>query len=180
MRTRMRVVGWMGVAVTACLLLGGDAHGRDDVTSRDIEKAFRTLRRAIRGGAEPAPFGKPQVMKLVAEAGGKDFKDLEPSFSSYTFEGNKVIVVFYEDGDLQLRHTLTGGKWSSDATNEWNRTQRVGKCYLQEDGDVTLEYTLLSTQGPSEAWFRGALTAFHKTLSHYGTYIRGKNQDGDK
>ena len=177
---RTRVLGWMLVALAAGVLLAGDAHGRDDVTSRDIEKAFRTLRRAIGDGAEVLPFGKPEVLKLVAEAGGTDVKELEPSFTSYMFEGRKIVIVFYEDGDLQLRHTLTGGKWDPVAANSWNRAQRVGKCYLREDGSITLEYTLVSTQGPSEKWFRGAMTSFHGALTHYSKWVREKNQDGGK
>ena len=165
----------------AGILSGGNAHGKEgDVTSRDVEKAFRTIRRAIGGGAEALPFDKPQVLKVVTDEGGTNLKTLRDDLTSYVFEERTNVVVFYDDGDIQLRHHLSGGTWDTAAANEWNRTRRVGKAYLLEDGSIVLEYTLLASQGPSEVWLRGALGAFHEALRGYATFVREKNQDGDK
>jgi hypothetical protein len=40
---------------------------------------------------------------------------------------------------LQLRASWTVGTVSLQHINEWNRTRRFGKAYLEDDGDVALE-----------------------------------------
>ena len=174
----MRMTLWIGVSVVVAFLCSSTATGRDeDVTSRDIEQAFRTIRRAIHGGAEEAPFGRAQALQTIEASGGTELQELSDNVVIYRRGGRKLAITFYDDGGIQLSVHLSGGVWDSDAANAWNAKMRIGKCYVQDGDTIVLECALLYRQGPSAAWFQGGLDSFHGVLPTFYKFVAEQDKD---
>jgi hypothetical protein len=58
-----------------------------------------------------------------------------------------VLRVNNDDGDLQLHFSVTGGSWSYQDVNEWNKKRRLSRAFLDDNGDPVLEAGLLSHGG---------------------------------
>lgn len=72
---------------------------------------------------------------------------------------------------LQLRASWTVGVVSLQTVNEWNRTRRFGKAYLEDDGDVVLEMEVNLDFGVTYEnlndtldWWRIGITEFAEFL----------------
>ncbi len=75
-----------------------------------------------------------------------DVDDLGYPMIVGTIEGLYYFAYYYgcnDDGtgcnSIQLRATWTVDSISLEHLNEWNRTTRFGKAYVESDGDVALE-----------------------------------------
>lgn len=91
----------------------------------------------------------PEAILSVAQAYGDasmDTDDLGDPMIVGTIDGIRYVGYFYgctKGGhgcsSLQLRATWSVDYVSLEHINEWNRTTRFGKAYIEADGDAALE-----------------------------------------
>lgn len=94
---------------------------------------------------------------------------------SITFElgAARVMMFNHWDGDLQLYYVMTGGSWDHRAVNDWNRTRRHSRAYIDSEGDLVLESDLLSLGGMTERQFASFVMLYEKTLELFVVEIVG-------
>jgi hypothetical protein len=63
--------------------------------------------------------------------------------------GNLLIADDKES--IQFYAAISGGKMTLSKANEWNKTHRYSRCYIDDDGDPALELDLDLVGGVSEA-----------------------------
>lgn len=123
-------------------------------------------------------FTDDQLLDLMTAFG---FEPEPAGEGALTFELGPALVMLFNqwDGDLQLYYVMTGGTWSHELINEWNKTRRLTRSYLDEDGNVILESDLLSLGGMTERQVGSFVAMFHKALDLFLIEVVGPGMDAD-
>ena len=94
-------------------------------------------------------FSAAQLVSILRSEGYGSVELTEHGDVRFKADGRSYLVLLYEDGDLQLYFSLTGVSLTHAVMNEWNRTKRLSRAYLDSDLDAVLEADLLSDAGMS-------------------------------
>lgn len=88
---------------------------------------------------------------------------------SITFELDHAQVMLFNQwgGDLQLYYVVTGGSWELFGINEWNRTRRLCRAYVDPDGDLVLEADLLALGGVTDRQVVSFVAIFDKAVEMF-------------
>ena len=124
---------------------------------------------------------KPQLVLEIAKGYGsaelgKDAAG-DPKITG-RIDGTAYTIFFYgcveskDCDDIQFSAVWDGGgRFSLDEMNEWNKTKRYGKAYLDDDRDPVIEMTVNVDHGVSKSnlddsfnWWKIALKAFKKEV----------------
>ena len=76
----------------------------------------------------------------------------------------QVLLFNQWEGDLQLYYVMTGGAWEHEAINEWNRTRRLSRAYIDREADLVLEADLLAVGGLTERQVASFVAVFRRAL----------------
>ena len=67
-------------------------------------------------------------------------------------EGNKALIFRYKDGhSIQFRASFSGTNATLKKVNEWNKSKRFSRTYLDDEGDPVLELDLEFDGGITKA-----------------------------
>lgn len=133
---------------------------------------------ATRTAAQPAadPFDAPDALhrdftdeQLIALLTDLGYEARPVIDGSITFElGPAQVMLFNQwDGDLQLYYVVTGGRWTLENINEWNRTRRLCRAYIDPDGDLVLESDLLALGGVTNRQVVSFVAIFDKAVEMF-------------
>ncbi|TYL49415.1 YbjN domain-containing protein [Marinomonas sp. IMCC 4694] len=75
--------------------------------------------------------------------------------------------------DVQFATGWSGENVSLDDINEWNRTQRYGKAYLDGDGDPRLELVVNTAYGVTAKNFGDTLDWWSKVMKKFNQSVLG-------
>lgn len=88
-----------------------------------------------------------QLVKMLEDEGFRSVQVVEPTVIEITIDGLDYYMFVYEDGDLQLWFGLTDYDVNIQDMNEWNRTRRLTRAYIDDENDPILEADLLANAG---------------------------------
>lgn len=134
-RFRLALLVALGLLVQGCL---SPAPDRGPEGSADADPGELVRR-----------FSAEEVASLLRREGYGSVELLEDGNVRFKADGMTYVVYLYDDGDLQLYFALTGIHVTPEVMNEWNRTKRLSRAYLDTDQDPVLEADLLSDAGLS-------------------------------
>ena len=89
-------------------------------------------------------------------------------------DGRNYQLINNDDGDLQLYHYVSGDGITPDLMNEWNRTKRLSRAYVDGDGDAVIEADLLANAGITEAHVTEFLDVFLVSTRAFRDYVGSK------
>jgi len=96
-------------------------------------------------------------------------------------EGSKYGIYFYgckenrNCKDIQFSAAWAGYDISLHRINEWNKTKRYGKAYLDNDGDPAIELSVNLTYGVSRDNFDDTIDWWVITMKEFEKYIQSAN-----
>ncbi|WP_181161443.1 YbjN domain-containing protein [Maribrevibacterium harenarium] len=96
-------------------------------------------------------FADHQLVQLLEEDGYTSVSMADDGYIRVRVDGDTMYLLNLEDGDLQAYYVVSGVGISYADINEWNKTRRLSRAYLDDDRDPTLEADLLSNGGLTEA-----------------------------
>lgn len=113
----------------------------------------------------------PQLTRM-AEAAGASVRTVGPRLVA-TFGRLKTFLIYNPSDHVLTAHArFTGFEGGLDVVNEWNRTKRFSRAYMDEDKDLVLEAELDVEYGVSpesvRSWIKGfgiVLNVFHRSLA---------------
>lgn len=121
-------------------------------------------------------FSATEIADVLHAEGYASVEALGEDAVRFEVEGMSYLMTIYDDGDLQLYFGLTGIDVGPEVVNEWNRTRRLTRAYLDAEYDPVLETDLLSDRGFSRAmlvrWvevFVQGSDLYHAFLLEHGT-----------
>ncbi len=112
-----------------------------------------------------------KVERIMQELGLKDVTEVDNNTYRFEYEGLKILI-FNKEETMQLYAGFSGAKISLSRINEWNKTKRFSRAYLDKDNDPVLEADIEITGGVTEKnikeWFKTyqvSITTYKKHLS---------------
>ena len=92
-------------------------------------------------------YSDEQLVTMLKAEGFRRVEVVEPTVIEITIDGLDYYLFVYDDGDLQLWFGLTDYDVGIDDMNEWNRTRRLTRAYIDDENDPILEADLLANAG---------------------------------
>ncbi len=108
-------------------------------------------------------FTDEQLVALLG-ALGYEPRLVEAGSITFTLAPGRVMLFNQWEGDLQLYYVMTGGHWEPPVINQWNRTRRLTRAYVDTDGDLVLEADLLTVAGVTERQVGSFVAVFDRAL----------------
>ena len=122
-------------------------------------------------------FTDAEVKKVLRDEGYGSVRIIEEGEIRFKAAGNIYVLYNHDDGDLHLYFGSTGLKLNYEDMNEWNRTTRLSRAYLDNDMDIALETDLLSNAGLTQEMIKAMIQVFVETsVPRFITFA----QDNDK
>jgi len=92
-------------------------------------------------------FSDSELIQIIKDDGYSAVTKLQDGAIKIKIEGKTYILFNKEDGDIQAFYGISGAKVTYEDINEWNRTKRLSRAYLDSDKDPILEADLLANGG---------------------------------
>jgi hypothetical protein len=86
-------------------------------------------------------------------------------------DGTTYALYVYDDDDLQLYFGVTGYILTPEQLNEWNRTKRLSRAYLDDENDPILEADLLANAGFTEQQFLEWFKVFNYSAIEFRQFL---------
>lgn len=91
-------------------------------------------------------------------------------------DGSKYLLYNLEDGDLQLFYGISDINVTFEDINEWNRTKRLSRAYLDSENDPCIESDLLANAGLSPDHVIQAIAVFKISVSGFQDFLNERAQ----
>lgn len=104
----------------------------------------------LRTFAEPTTtqkFSDPELVRILKDDGYQSVRKVRDGVIVIKVDGRAYVLVNLPDGDLQAYYAIGNATITYEDINEWNRTKRLSRAYLDSDRDPVLEADLLSNAG---------------------------------
>ena len=101
-----------------------------------------------------------ELIDMLETGGNRAVEVVKDRVISVKVDGTTFVLYAYKDDDLQLYYGVTGFEIGADAINDWNRTRRLSRAYLDDEGDPVLEADLLANAGSNTEQFLEWLEVF--------------------
>ena len=92
-------------------------------------------------------FSDEELVDILKSEGYSATKILKKGAIQVKVNGTSFLLFNNVDGDLQTAYALSGVTLGYDDINEWNRTKRLSRAYLDREMDPVLEADLLANGG---------------------------------
>ncbi len=110
------------------------------------------------------------ILKL-AESIGSETVPSERNVLIYFGEIKAYLAIFPGAKELALFAKFQGYHSTLDFINEWNKTQRFSKAYLDENGETILDSDLDIESGVTEENIKAWIRLFGITVNHFSNAI---------
>lgn len=146
-------------AALLCAVLGVAFTATQPITAQDDKPAPEIVEKMTAGKIE-------RVMKDF----GLDFKELDNGTYVFEVDGLKMVI-FNKEDTLQLYAGFSGQSVTLSKINEWNRTKRFAKAYLDKRNDPVIESDLELTGGTTIQNVKEWMKTFVVALKAFKTFI---------
>lgn len=116
-------------------------------------------------------YSDNELMQILTSDGYTAVSQIEDGMIRIKIDGRSYILFNKPDGDLQLYYAITGVDISYVDVNEWNKTKRLSKAYLDNDNDPVLEADLLANGGISHKHVTEFFDIFLLSVSSFREFI---------
>lgn len=147
----------LAASVALAASLGCPRTGDPSTTSGEAAAPARDGEDLVEG------FTDEQLVTLLG-AFGYEPRLVEEGSITFALAPGRVMLFNQWEGDLQLYYVMTGGHWEPPVINQWNRTRRLTRAYVDTDGDLVLEADLLAAAGVTERQVGSFVAVFERAL----------------
>jgi hypothetical protein len=108
--------------------------------------------------------------RILRSFGDVTFEEVDANIYRINLDGTKIILK-KNDKTLLLYCSWRGKQVSFSRINEWNKTKRFAKAYIDNDGDPVLESDYELTGGVTEQNVKEWMKTYVLFLKQFKTYI---------
>lgn len=126
-----------------------------------------------------AAYSDEELVEILKDDGFRAVEIREDRVIDVKVDGQTHVLLIYEDNDLQLYYGLTGYVISDRAINEWNKTRRLSRAYLDDDNDPILEADLLANAGMTPKQITEWMSVFVGSAQAFRQHLNENDQAGD-
>ncbi len=175
----MRVLPICCIAALATLAIGtAQASAKPDIPQDATTVATPPVATSSVESTVNVTAANPESVKSALQDAGykaelKKEEDGDPYIES-RFSGVKTIIIFFGCSEgkncttVQFYSGFSEAKNAQDKMNEWNKTRRFTRAYIDKDGDPVLEMDIdLDTGGISQNLFKEYLSTWDGLVGQY-------------
>lgn len=118
-----------------------------------------------------------ELIDILKDDGYRAVELTEDRVISVKVDGLNYYIYVYDDDDLQLYFGVTGYVLDETDMNTWNRTKRLSRAYLDDEGDPILEADLLANAGYTEKQFLEWFEVFNISAREFRQFLVENDQD---
>ncbi|MEE9347296.1 MAG: YbjN domain-containing protein [Robiginitomaculum sp.] len=122
-------------------------------------------------------FTADELMEILKAEGYSAVEDYGDGDVKIKINGKNYVLFNQPDGDLQGYYAMTGYDLSTDDMNEWNRTKRLSRAYLDNDDDPVIEADLLANGGLSHENVSEFFEVFTGSVSQFRKFVAEHDDD---
>lgn len=116
-------------------------------------------------------YSDDELIETLKDMGYRAVEKTEDRVLSIAIDGYTHFLYVYDDDDLQLYFGLTGYKVTADDMNEWNRTKRLSRAYLDNVDDPVLEADLLANAGFTTRQLNEWISVFDRSAREFHQFV---------
>ncbi|MFY9259286.1 MAG: YbjN domain-containing protein [Gallionella sp.] len=120
-------------------------------------------------------FSDSQLIEMMKSEGYSSVDVIKEGVIRVKIDGSNFVMFNKFDGDLQLYYVIGGAKVSFENMNEWNKSKRLSRAYLDSDKDPTLEADLLADAGITPSQVTTFFKVFKMSVSAFRDFIIERN-----
>ncbi|MEH6579906.1 MAG: YbjN domain-containing protein [Amphritea sp.] len=126
------------------LLALSTTHARA-ASENEINQAIATLKSAGANLAES--YFDQEIKQILKNEGYGSVRVIADGKLRFKANNQVYLLYVHDDGDLHLYFNSVSHSLDYEDINEWNRTTRLSRAYLDSDDDIALETDLLARAG---------------------------------
>lgn len=92
-------------------------------------------------------YSDSELIQIIKDEGYSAVEKIKDGAIRVKIDGRSYVLFNKSDGDIQAYYGIGGVIISYEDINEWNRTKRFSRAYLDSDKDPVLESDLLANGG---------------------------------
>lgn len=92
-------------------------------------------------------YSDSELVNILKDEGYGAVKLIDDGSIRIKIDGRSYMLFNQDDGDLQAYYAISGVDVSYRDMNDWNRTKRLSRAYLDSDRDPVIEADLLANGG---------------------------------
>jgi len=119
-----------------------------------------------------------ELIEILKNDGYRAVEQVEDRVLSIRIDGYTHYLYIYDDDDLQLYFGLTGYDVNADDMNEWNRTKRLSRAYIDDVNDPVLEADLLANAGYTVKQLSEWISVFDTSAREFHVFVDSKDRSG--
>ena len=116
-------------------------------------------------------YSDADLVEILKDDGYRGVEIREERVINIKVDGQMHVLYAYDDNDLQMYYALTGYSISNDVINEWNKTRRLSRAYIDDDNDPVLEADLLANAGMTPKQITEWVTVFIGSAEAYREHL---------
>jgi len=122
-------------------------------------------------------FSDSELVKVMRGDGYSSVTIIRDGAIRVKIDGKSYYILNKSDGDLQTYYAFSGLDITTSDINEWNKTKRLSRAYLDNDNDPVIESDLLANAGLTDEHVTVFFTVFKSSVDHFRDFLyeRDKN-----
>lgn len=112
-----------------------------------------------------------ELIDILKNDGYRAVEVSEDRVITIKVDGLTYALYVYDDDDLQMYFGVTGYVLTPEHMNDWNRTKRLSRAYLDDDNDPILEADLLANAGFTEEQFLEWFKVFNYSAMEFRQFL---------
>lgn len=126
---------------------------------------------AFAGDGLVAKYSDDNLIQIIKKEGYSGVEKVKEGAIRVKVDGYMLAIFNKSDGDVQLYYSISGANLTFEDVNEWNRTHRLSRAYLDTDKDPTLESDLLANAGMTEKHVVEFFNVFKESVGAFRAFI---------
>lgn len=116
-------------------------------------------------------YSDDDFVTMLRDDGYRAVQKIDDRHIRIKVDGYSYDLLIYGDDDLQLYFGMTGYTLDASDMNEWNRTKRLSRAYLDDENDPILETDLLANAGFTQAQFLEWFEVFLYSTNEFRQFL---------
>ena len=118
-------------------------------------------------------FSDDELIDIFKNEGYSAISKLQDGYIRIKIDGRSYLIINHSDGDLQGYYGIVSSDITYEKINEWNRTKRLSRAYLDSDNDPVLEADLLANGGLTTEHVTEFFRIFVLSVNSFRAFVRG-------
>lgn len=150
-------------------------------------KPFKPMLLALMLSTSAATFAAPTLHDRYADAelvtilkndGYSAIEQVEEGVIRIKINGDNYALINNDDGDLQTYYGFSGFDISYKDINEWNKSKRLSRAYIDDDNDPVIEADLLANAGLSDEHVTEFFDVFTQSVHAFRNFLYEHDKEG--